>query len=106
MGRQGRRTRRTDVALIGPRFALHAGWNFGQLGVFGVPGSGPGGHGFWVVHFTGPSLLTGGAYGPDASPVAILACLSLAITLLVLAHRRGHVVRPFWAAKSDTWTPL
>lgn len=86
--------------------AIHAGWNFGELGIFGVPGSGPDGHGFWAVHFRGPSILTGGDYGPDVSIVAVLACLGLAITLLVLAHRRGHILRPFWATKSETWTPL
>ena len=86
--------------------AIHAGWNFGQLGVFGVPGSGPGGHGFWALHLTGPSLWTGGDAGPDSSPVAILACLALAVAFLVLAHRRGHVVRAFWTAKSATWTAL
>ncbi|MEO7735012.1 MAG: CPBP family intramembrane glutamic endopeptidase [Kofleriaceae bacterium] len=86
--------------------AIHAGWNFGQLGIFGVPGSGPGGHGFWAVHLTGPSILTGGDYGPDGSIVAVLACLALALGFVVLAHRRGHVIRPFWTTRSETWTPL
>jgi membrane protease YdiL (CAAX protease family) len=85
--------------------AIHAGWNFSELGIYGVPGSGPAGHGFWVTHFTGPTILTGGGYGPDVSIVAVLVCLALATSFLVLARRRGHIVRPFYARSNSAAPP-
>jgi hypothetical protein len=49
-----------------------------------------------ATHLFGPRLLTGGAFGPEASIVAVLVCFAAGVALLVRAHRRGRFLRPFW----------
>lgn len=69
---------------------LHLGWNFTEGGVFGVSVSGfSTGKGIFTVALSGPTLLTGGKFGPEASIVAIAVCLAAALVLLALAVRRG-----------------
>jgi len=77
---------------------LHAGWNFTEGGLFGASVSGGQAHGVLASHFAGPMGLTGGAFGPEASGVAVLVCLALGVTFIVLAARRGHLVAPYWDA--------
>jgi membrane protease YdiL (CAAX protease family) len=55
---------------------IHFGWNFTEGGIFGATVSGfkmPG-----VLNFplSGPDILTGGAFGPEASVVAVIVCLA------------------------------
>ena len=76
---------------------LHAAWNFTEGGLFGASVSGGEAHGLFHSDFHGSSLMTGGAFGPEASTVAVLVCLTVGIALLVRASGRGHVVAPFWA---------
>lgn len=83
-------TRRLWLAI-----GLHAGWNFGLAGIFGQTVSGitlPGGllHG----HLAGPTWLTGGSFGPEASLVAVAVGLVLGIAMLAVANRRGNLRRP------------
>lgn len=69
---------------------LHLGWNFTEGGIFGVAVSG--GHaakGIFSVSLAGPTLLTGGKFGPEASLVAIAVCLAAAVVLLVFTVRNG-----------------
>lgn len=70
---------------------LHLGWNFTEGGIFGVAVSG--GHaanGFFSVSLVGRTLLTGGAFGPEASIIATAVSLALAVVFIVLAVRRGR----------------
>lgn len=70
---------------------LHLGWNFTEGGVFGVSVSGgSAGKGLLAVALTGPRLLTGGRFGPEASLIAVAVCLAVAIALLALALRAGR----------------
>ncbi len=70
---------------------LHLGWNFTEGGIFGVSVSGgPAAKGILSVSLAGRALLTGGKFGPEASVVATVVCLALAIVLLTLAVRRGR----------------
>jgi membrane protease YdiL (CAAX protease family) len=70
---------------------LHLGWNFTEGGIFGVAVSGgSAGTGIFSVSLAGRTLLTGGSFGPEASLVAVLACLAVAIVLLGLAARNGR----------------
>lgn len=78
---------------------LHLGWNFTEGGIFGASVSGGEAKGWLTSHLQGPDLLTGGAFGPEASLVAVLVCLAAGVVFLVLAVRRQHVVAPFWARK-------
>ena len=79
-------TRRLWLAI-----GIHAGWNFTEGGIFGVSISGGAAtKGIFSVALVGHPLLTGGAFGPEASIVAIVACLAVAAVLLALAVRAGR----------------
>ncbi len=71
---------------------LHAGWNFTQGGVFGVSVSGNEAVGLLQGSLSGPTWLTGGAFGAEASVIAVLVCVLGAAPLLALAVRRGNWV--------------
>src|SRR3954471_14552398 len=68
---------------------LHAAWNFTEGGVFGASVSGSAPHGLLHSRFTGAPLLSGGGFGPEASIVAIVVCLTAGIALCVAVIRRG-----------------
>lgn len=62
---------------------LHFAWNFTASGVFGTAVSGADGEpGLLRTVLSGPDLLTGGAFGPEASLFALLCCLVPAVWLL------------------------
>jgi hypothetical protein len=74
---------------------FHAGWNYGQSFVWGVPDSGialPGA--LFASRFHGPDWLTGGAVGPEASwliaPVIVLAAAAAHLMLRDGASSRGR----------------
>jgi len=75
---------------------LHFAWNFFQGGVFGVAISGHDVQGLLRAEIAGPELLTGGAFGAEASVLALLFCLSAGIAFVVVAQRQGKFIRPFW----------
>jgi uncharacterized protein len=84
-------TRRLWMAI-----GLHTAWNFFEGGVFGASVSGGKPYGLFKSTFDGARLLTGGAFGPEASILAIVVCVSAGIAFCVAAQRRGNVVLPFW----------
>ena len=70
--------------------ALHITWNFFQGNVFGFPVSGVAdGVSFLSTRESGPDLLTGGAFGPEAGLVGV-AALALGCVLTVLYVRRRY----------------
>lgn len=75
---------------------LHFAWNFTEAGIFGADVSGHAVPGLFTARFTGPAWLTGGAFGPEASVVAVVLCLAAGIVLLVRSSRRGRMLRPAW----------
>ena len=75
---------------------VHFAWNFTQGGVFGAAVSGHGGGGLLRSESGGPELITGGAFGPEASIFAVLVCVPVAAYLLVHGHRRGRFLAPMW----------
>ena len=77
---------------------LHCAWNFTDGGVFGV---GPKAHSLLSADIHGPDWLTGGADGLDTSLVAVLLCLAVSVTFLLLARRRGHIMAPSWRRTSN-----
>jgi uncharacterized protein len=87
-------TRRIWLAI-----GIHTAWNFTQGGIFGAPTSGVQSHGYLEGHLHGPSLLTGGAFGPEASLVAVAICLGAGLWFLKLAAARGHIVTPSWQVR-------
>lgn len=79
---------------------LHAAWNFTQGWIFGLPVSGGhGGTGLLNGQLTGPELLTGGAFGLEASLPAVIIATSAGVAILAVAVRKGGVVPPLWSRK-------
>jgi uncharacterized protein len=84
-------TRRIWLAV-----GIHAAWNFTQGGIFGAPTSGVASAGYLEGELHGSTLLSGGAFGPEASIVAVAICLALGVYFLGLANAKGHFLRPPW----------
>jgi membrane protease YdiL (CAAX protease family) len=69
---------------------LHFGWNFAESGIFGSVVSGKAFTGLFATTMTGPEVLTGGTFGPEASVVAVAVCAAAAAAILIIAVRRGE----------------
>jgi membrane protease YdiL (CAAX protease family) len=85
---------------------LHFGWNCAASAVFGTEVSGndtP--EGLLHAVMNGPTALTGGGFGPEASAYAVLFGAALTVVFLWLAHRRGRVV-PRRGARTAPLTTL
>ncbi len=80
---------------------LHLGWNFAQAGLFGATVSGVDIRGLVTARFEGPDLLTGGAFGPEASIPAVAIGLATAVALLAIASGRRRLLAPVWRRGSD-----
>ncbi|GAA4015105.1 CPBP family intramembrane metalloprotease [Sphingomonas swuensis] len=78
---------------------IHAAWNFTQGEIFDVPVSGLDQQGLVTARLSGPEWLSGGAFGLEASVIAMLLATSLGIWFVVLAARRGHLVQPWWVRR-------
>ncbi|MFI5845162.1 lysostaphin resistance A-like protein [Catenuloplanes sp. NPDC051500] len=77
---------------------LHLGWNFAELGLFGstVSGSSLKDGGLVRGLATGHDAISGGAFGPEASIVAVTAGVAVSVVLLRRAAKAGRIVRPSW----------
>jgi|WetSurMetagenome_2_1015567.scaffolds.fasta_scaffold248712_2 uncharacterized protein len=72
---------------------IHIGWNFTEGGVFGAAVSGNGGgKGLFNMPLKGPEILTGGAFGPEASLVVLIVCTAAGLYFLQRSWRRGRWV--------------
>lgn len=88
--------------------SLHAAWNFTQGALLGIPVSGYHVDGLMSATTQGPELLSGGAFGAEASVLTVVICTSLGLWFTVKAVRDGKIVRPAWsrkAAVAATQTP-
>jgi hypothetical protein len=75
---------------------LHFAWNFTEGGVFSTSVSGGRADGMIGVQFAGSDVLTGGAFGPEASLPAVLVCLAAGIAFIILSVGAGRIIPPFW----------
>ncbi|GAB2975215.1 lysostaphin resistance A-like protein [Saccharothrix stipae] len=74
---------------------VHFGWNFAQGGIFSTSVSGGDApQGLLDGVTSGPLLLSGGEFGPEASAYSVLAGVVVTVVFLWLAHRRGNLVPP------------
>ncbi|MES2866579.1 MAG: CPBP family intramembrane glutamic endopeptidase, partial [Actinomycetota bacterium] len=72
---------------------LHLGWNIATVAIFGTVTSGSESRGAIVTATTsGPDWLTGGAFGPEASVIAVIVCSAATAVLIRIARRRGRIV--------------
>ncbi|MFG1905544.1 CPBP family intramembrane glutamic endopeptidase [Kribbella sp. NPDC048928] len=72
---------------------LHFGWNFALSGIFGAVVSGTNqSQGLLNGVLSGPTLLSGGEFGPEASGYTVAGGIVMTIVFLWLAHRRGNLV--------------
>jgi membrane protease YdiL (CAAX protease family) len=74
----------------------HFGWNFVESGVFGAVISGGMAGGLLKSEAAGPAYLSGGAFGVEASSVAIAVCLVVALLLLRYAKLNGRFIASYW----------
>jgi CAAX protease family protein len=87
-------TRRLWLAI-----GLHFGANAAQGGMLGLPVSGHEAPGLFQTRISGPDLLTGGAFGVEASVVLLVVALLLAGVLLRRAVQLGHIVPAPWSKR-------
>jgi hypothetical protein len=83
---------------------IHFAWNFTQGGIFSAAVSGGATNGLLEAKLVGPVWLTGGAFGAEASMVAVVVCTAAGLLLLAAARRKGHVMQPSWSATAATAT--
>ncbi|MEU1470810.1 type II CAAX endopeptidase family protein [Streptomyces sp. NPDC005761] len=72
---------------------VHFGWNFAASGLFSTEVSGsdtP--QGILDAATSGPQLITGGDFGPEASVYSVAFGVVLTVVFMWLARRRGHLV--------------
>lgn len=81
---------------------LHAGWNFVQGAVFGIPVSGIKIDGLFDSQLQGPDWLDGGGFGAEASVLTVLTCTIFTLLLLRRTLRARSVVAPFWKREQRT----
>jgi hypothetical protein len=98
--------------LLGAAFALtgrlwlpigiHAGWNFAEGSLFGtaVSGNTVGGS-LITAKLTGPEILTGGRFGPEASIVTVVVLLFATAFLVWRIARLRRAEPPIWRARES-----
>jgi uncharacterized protein len=78
-------------------WGFHAGWNYLQDGVLGMPNSGITELVSWISpNVSGPEWLTGGVFGIEASWVVLLASAVVATWMLAWSRIEGQIVPPVW----------
>jgi membrane protease YdiL (CAAX protease family) len=76
---------------------FHVAWNYVQSGVYsGIVSGADADPGLLKSTIDGPMVLTGGQFGLESSVVAFLLCTTTGVILVIMAVRKGHVVKPFW----------
>ncbi len=85
---------------------LHAGWNFSEGSLYGLSVSGfTAKNALTQGTLRGPAILTGAAFGPEASIVAVVLCFSAAILLLWRAAKDGRIQPPPWSRVNSSTSP-
>jgi uncharacterized protein len=83
---------------------LHFGWNFAEGAIFGTDISGKSApQGLLHSALSGPTAISGGEFGPEASVYALVAGVLVTVAFMWLARRRGHVA-PLRRRAAETGT--
>jgi uncharacterized protein len=76
---------------------FHVAWNYTQSAIFSSIVSGNDAtQGLIKATVKGPDYLTGGSFGVESSLLALVLCTTTGIVMLVMAVKRGRIVRPIW----------
>jgi membrane protease YdiL (CAAX protease family) len=76
---------------------LHIGWNFTESSIFSMTSSGYSvSAGLIPGSLSGPRILTGGQFGPEASIVAVMVCLAAALYYIRRIATRHGAEPPIW----------
>lgn len=78
---------------------MHFGWNVVQGYVWDVAISGNDVDGLVTSQASGNELISGGAFGVEASLVALVLATLLGCYFVWLASQRGEIVRPWWVRR-------
>ncbi|MCH2225192.1 MAG: CPBP family intramembrane metalloprotease [Crocinitomicaceae bacterium] len=85
--------------------AIHFAWNFTQSAIFGANVSGNAiAKTLITSKIEGAEWFTGGRFGPEGSIQATIFCLIATIVLLVLSHKEGKIIKPYWKNNSERLT--
>lgn len=77
--------------------AIHFAWNFTQSAIFGANVSGNTVSKTLITSkIEGAEWFTGGQFGPEGSVQATIFCLIATIVLLILSHKEGKIIKPYW----------
>jgi len=81
--------------------AIHFAWNFTQSAIFGANVSGNSISKTLITSkIEGAEWFTGGQFGPEGSIQATVFCFIVTIILLILSHKEGKIIAPYWKGKS------
>ena len=85
--------------------AVHFAWNFSQSAIYGaaVPGKNIS-NTLITSNIEGAQWYTGGSFGPEGAIQATLFCSIATVVLLMLSHKKGHFVSPYWKHKAEPGT--
>ena len=78
---------------------LHFGWNMTQGLVWDVPVSGNDVDGLVNARLAGDPLLSGGAFGLEASVIALVVAGAFGVWLVKRAADKGEVMAPWWVRR-------
>ncbi len=78
---------------------LHFGWNMTQGLVWDVPVSGNDVDGLVDARLVGDPLISGGAFGLEASVIALVVAGGFGVWLVWRAAARGEVMAPWWVRR-------
>ncbi|MBT1173783.1 CPBP family intramembrane metalloprotease [Bifidobacterium sp. MA2] len=85
---------------------FHFMWNIAEGPIFGSVVSGNGDQQSWfVAQWSGPDILTGGAFGLEASIVPVILLGGIAVALLVHLQHLGLMIEPIGARKRRLGVP-
>jgi membrane protease YdiL (CAAX protease family) len=77
--------------------AIHFAWNFTQSAIFGANVSGNTISKTLITsNIEGAEWFTGGQFGPEGSIQATAFCLITTVILLILSHKEGKIINPYW----------
>lgn len=82
---------------------LHVGWNFTEGSLFGMTLSGNKmASGLIGGSLSGPRILTGGEFGPEASIIAVVVCLAAAVYFIRRTIKLQRVESPVWTKPAQS----